>query len=548
MMNSGRPTRRSVLRAGTAGIGVGAAGWLAACGGGSKSEQSSQPGSLRSADTRQTAAAGAVTPKSGGKLNVAITADPTGLDPSTSRGGNDHHWLFSMFDNLVALDPKLQPTKGIAEKWEVIDDVTVRFDTPTGYTYHDGTPFAAEDIKYTLERHKDPATKSYAAGQVGSLERFEVVSPTQVVLKMNTITASLYAIIGDRAGMIFSPVSVKRLGDQFNNKPVGTGPFKLDSWTADANQQMSKFANFRRKGYPYLDAIDYQIVPNSSVQFANLRTGNTDVIFVNQKDVDAAKKDPGVQFVQWPATGYTQVNINLSQPPIKDLRVRQAMSYSLNRKAILDAIYFGQGEVANGPMTRSSWAYNENLKPVEEDLKKAKDLMIAAGFPNGLSMEMVFVPTETDTPLAEILKAQWARVGINVTLVSRNGEQAGIEYRDQKYPLGNTFGFSGRADPDLTIFENFHTKGGFNRAQFNKSYTPDAEQQELDNKIEKARQIYDQAKRKVMYDDIQKQIIDNVHGIFFTHNTNQVGLSKRTRGFTPYGDGKLRLHELWFEG
>ncbi|MGE3596464.1 MAG: ABC transporter substrate-binding protein [Dehalococcoidia bacterium] len=499
---------------------------------------------MRTADTRSTEVAG-TQPKSGGTLKVALDVDPTGLDPSTSRGGGDHHWLFSIYDNLIGLDPKLAPTKAIADRWEVVDDLTIAFTVPGGFTYHDGTPFRAEDIKYTIERHQDPATKSYAAGQVGSIDKIEVVDNNQVVFKLKTITASLFAILGDRAGMILSPVSVNAAGSEFTNRPVGSGPFKVNSWAVDSSVKLSRFANYRQPGYPYLDALDVQVVPNTSVQFANLRTGNADVIFVSQKDVNAAKSDPAVQFVQWPATGYTQVNINISQPPLTDKRVRQAMTYSLNRQAILQGIYFGQGEVANGPMTRSSWAYNESLKPIEEDLKKAKDLLSAAGHPNGLSWEMVFVPNEENTPLAEMLKAQWARVGINISLIPRSSEEAGAEYRDQKYPMGATFGFSGRADPDLTLYENFHSKGGFNRASFNKSYTPDADQQRLDQLIEKARQLYDIPQRKPLYDEIQQLVVENVHGIFFTQNTNQVGMSKRVRNFTPYGDGKLRLHELW---
>ena len=121
-----------------------------------------------------------------------------------------------------------------------------------------------------------------------------------------------------------------------------------------------------------------------------------------------------------------------------------------------------------------------------------------------------------------------------------------MEYRDQKFPMF-LVGFSGRADPDLTIYDNFHSTGAFNRASFNKTYTPEESQRTLDAKIVKARQIYDQAQRKVMYDDIQKQLVENAHCILFTHRLNLVGMSKRVRGFTPYGDGKLRLHELWLD-
>ncbi len=536
-------SRRRVLRGLAGGTAFGSAAWLAACGGGSKSDNQGAAATPGTADTRVTQTAGEA-PRSGGTLRVALDGDPTGLDPSTSRGGNDHHWLYSIFENVTTNDPTFQPAAGIAEQWEIVDDLTIAFTVNNGFTYHDGTPFKAEDIKYTIERHQDPATKSYAAGQVNSIERVEVVDPKRVVFHLKAITASLFSILGDRAGMVFAQAPVTQAGESFTNKPIGSGPFKLDSWATDASLRMSKFANYRKSGYPHLDAIDVQIVPNSSVQFANLRTASTDLIFVGQKDVGAAKQDAAVQYVQWPSTGYTQVNINISQPPLTDMRVRQAMSAALNRKAILQAIYFNEGELANGPITRASWAFNDSLKPIEEDLKKAKDLLTAAGHPNGLNFDFLITPGEENTPLAEMLKAQWQRVGINANIVALSAEAAGAEYRAQKYCMFLT-GFSGRADPDLTIYENFHSKGGFNRASFNTAYTPEPSQVELDAKIVKARQIYDQAERKALYDDIQRQIVENAHGILFTHNTNRVGMSKQVRGFTPYGDGKLRLHELW---
>jgi len=500
-----------------------------------------------SADTRATPVPSA-TARTGGTLRVALSGDPTGLDPSTSRGGNDHHWLYSIFDNLVNNDPTFQTSKGIAEKWEVVDDLTVTFTVPAGgITYHDGTAYSAQDIKTTIDRHLDPATKSFAAGSLGSIDKVIVSDSTHVTFKLKTITASLFAILGDRAGMILSPTAVQKSGEDFTNKPVGSGPMKLDNWAVGASQKLSKFAQYRKSGYPYLDGIDVQIVPNSSVQFANLRSGNTDLIMLGQKDVDAAKKDTSIQFVQWPSTGYTQVNLNISQKPLNDVRIRQAMSYALNRQAILEGIYFGVGTLANGPMTQASWAYNQNLKPIQEDLKKAKELVTAAGYPNGITFDFLITASEENTPLAEMLKAQWSRVGLNVNIVVVTATQATADYRDQKYPFFLT-GFSGRADPDLTIYDNFHSTGAFNRASFNKTYTKEESQVSLDQKIEKARQVYDQAQRKALYDDIQKQIVENAHGIFFTHQSNLVGLSKRVRNFTNYGDGKLRLHELWLEG
>ena len=156
---------------------------------------------------------------------------------------------------------------------------------------------------------------------------------------------------------------------------------------------------------------------------------------------------------------------------------------------------------------------------------------------------MVIVADEDRAPLSEMMKAQWARVGIDMTIVARSSEEGGAEYRNQLYPMFLTF-FSGRADPDMTIYENFHSKGAFNRVVYNDAYVPSAEQEELNGKIEAARQIYDQAERKVLYDDIQTQIMEQAFGILFTHRKNAVALSERVEGFQPYGDGKYRFHEL----
>ncbi|HXH21589.1 MAG TPA: ABC transporter substrate-binding protein [Dehalococcoidia bacterium] len=532
-------TKRITRRRAIVGLGaVGAGALVAAC-----SSGSSSGGGSGSTDTRKQSSG---PPKKGGTLRFSFSGDPTGLDPSTSRGGNDHHWLYSIFENLVNSDPTFQVAKGISDKWEVIDDLTISFHVPAGgFVYHDGTPYTSQDVKFMIDRHLDPATKSFAAGSLGSVDKVEIVDPTHAVFKLKAVTASIFAILGDRAGMLMSPAAIEKYGADFTNKPVGSGPLKLDSWQLDSSQKLSRFAQYRVSGYPYMDGVNVDIVPNSSVQYANLKSGNSDLIFIAPKDIDAARKDTDIQMVQWASTGYTQVNLNISQPPLTDIRVRQAMTYSLNRKAILEGIYFGDGELANGPLTKATWAYNQNLKPIEEDLKKATDLVNASGI-RGKPFDLLITADETNTPLSEMLKAQWARVGIEVNIVVTTPQQATIDFRDQKYPFFLT-GFSGRADPDLTIYDNFHSKGAFNRASFNRSYTPEESQRTLDVKIEKARQIYDQAQRKVLYDDIQKQIVENAHGIFFTHRTNRVGLSKRVRGFTPYGDGKLRMHEMWLE-
>jgi len=540
--------RRTVLR----GAAVGVAGLTGAAliGCGSDDDDGTAATTTSSAgggsQTAATSTPGASAARRGGELKVVFEGDPTGLDPSTSRGGNDHHYLYSMFENVVNNGPNFEVQPGLADSWEVIDDLTVRFHFPGGSKYHDGSEFSAEDVRYTIERHLDPETKSYSAGQVKSVESVEVVDDSNVVFHLNAITAPLFAILGDRAGMILPRAATEAAGADFTNHPVGSGPFELEDWVVDASVSLKRSEAYPRADYPNLDAIQVEVVPNSSVQFANLRTGATDLIFVDPKDQPEARKNDDVQYEEWTGVGYTQINTNMALWPNTDVRLRQAMTYSLNRQAVLDGIFFGSGVLANGPLTRATWAFNEDLQPIEEDLPRAKKLLAAAGYPDGVSWELLLKANEINTPEAEMIQAQWARVGIDLKLAVRSAEEAGAEYRNQKFPM-YLVNFSGRADPDMTIFENFHSQGAYNRTVYNDEYVPDAGQASLDAKIDQARQLYDQAERKPLYDEIQRQMVEDAYGIFFTHRVNAVGLSKRVGGFTPYGDGKLRLHELSVE-
>lgn len=542
---SRRVSRRTALRG--AGIGLAGLSGAALIGCGDSDESSDATAAATATSSGANAAPSVTTPDAsartrGGTLKVALGGDPTGLDPSTSRGGGDHHYLYSIFENLVNNGPDFSTQPGVATEWEVIDDLTIRFKIKEGLKFHDGSDLTAEDVQFTIEHHQNPETQSYSAGQVASVESVEIVDDSNVVFHLNSVTASLFAILGDRNGMILPKAATLAAGKDFTNNPVGSGPFKFKSWAVDANVQLERNAEYA-EDYPYMDAIDVQVVPNSSVQFANLRTGDADVITVDPKDRASARETDGIQLNEWISTAYTQVNINTAVAPINDMRVRQALTYSLNRQAILDGIYFGEGEVANGPMTKASWAYNENLAPIPEDLTKAKQFLDAAGYADGLAFEMVIVADEDRLPLSEMMKAQWARIGVDCTIVARSAEEAGAEYRNQLYPMFLTF-FSGRADPDMTIYENFHSQGGFNRAKFAENFTLSPEAVELDAKIEAARQVYDQAERKAMYDDIQTQLMEQAFGIIFTHRTNAVALSERVEGFQPYGDGKYRFHEL----
>ncbi|MCU1501595.1 MAG: peptide transporter [Ilumatobacteraceae bacterium] len=221
-----------------------------------------------------TAAAQPGTP--GGRLRVTHGANPTSLDPHAGSSGNDYIMLYPIFDTLISFEPEtLAPVPGLAKSWKFEDPTTFTLTLNSGITFHDGTPLDAAAVKFSLDRARtDP--KSNIKGDLAPVTDVAVVDPSTVRLTLSRPDSEIVGILTDRAGMIVSPTAVAALGADFGTKPVGTGPFKLDSYAQGATVTYSKFDAYWRKGLPYLDGIDMTIVTEAATRLNALLGGDTD--------------------------------------------------------------------------------------------------------------------------------------------------------------------------------------------------------------------------------------------------------------------------------
>lgn len=538
-----RVSRRTALRA--AGLTAGGVTAAALIGCSSKDEPAAS-GSA-SPTTSGSASPTKSQVKKGGELRVALEADTNdGLNPAVGRGGGDYQVLYTLFDTLVALGPDLTIKPSLAESFEVVDDVTIKFALRKGVKWHDGSPFTANDVKFTIDFNKDPK-KGYTSGQVSTIDRVEVIDDHTAVFRLSSLTASLMSILADRPGMMM-PRSAEANLKAYNEKPITTGPVKLDTWVKASYQRYVRNEDYWGEKTPF-DSIRYDIIPDDSARFANLRTGNTDIAFIGPSDVDAARKatDRMTQ-VEWPSLAVARGAINIAMYPLNDVRIRKALAFATNYKGFLDSLWFGIGNISNGMETPASWAWNSKVPKMREDLAEAKKLLSAAGEGDGKNVWPMVTPNTADSiATCELLKAQWDRVGIKIDIKPLPSAEAGTAARDQKFAWIPSGGWSGRSDPDLTYYENFHSKGAFNRASFNKTYKPDAAQQELDSLLVKARSTYNFEERKVAYHKISELVADNVMALFWIDRVNELAHSKRVKNFVPWGDAKLRNQTVWLD-
>jgi peptide/nickel transport system substrate-binding protein len=480
----------------------------------------------------------------GGSLTALIASDPTSLDPHFGQGGGDHQFFWMIHDNLVNYNQKgeLDANSSLAESWEQADPTTIAMKLRSGVTFHDGTPFNAAAVKFNIERAQ--SDKSAAKSQMLAITKVEAISDTELRLTLNKPNAAILTLLGDRGGAIVSPAAAQKHGDALARNPVGTGKFVFKEWAQSSHFLVTKNPSYWGKDaagtqLPYLDQFRINIVPDSTVQLANLEAGTADVVGLSAGDVERFEKNDKFQVQQSATgTGWSGTYANHALKPIDDLKLRRAIARAIDRAAILKAVQFGRGRAGIGPIAVGTWAFNESIKGLDYDLAEAKKELAASGYPSGTKVEMITINTAFYTQHSELWKEMLSKIGIDLQIVPL----AVAELTNRTFVLKNApmqlAGFSLRADPDGTISETLRSDGFYNPG-----HLPNPE---LDGLIDKARETYVQAERKSYYDKIQQIAIDQVYDWYVFYGYSYTSAPKSVLNMGQYygGEGKPRYANL----
>lgn len=247
-------------------------------------------------------------------LTVGLDSDPPNLDPLLSSALVDRQVQNQIFDKLVDLDENLKPVPMLATGWSVEENATVYvFKLRPGVRFHDGTEFNAAAVKFNLDRYRT-AQGSRRAGELASVKEVQVVDNLTVKVILKEPFAPLLAILSDRSGMMVSPAAVQKLGPDFGNSPVGTGPFKFVERRRQDRITLVKNENYWMKGLPKVDELVYRPFPDDDVRTANLLSGAVGVITpVAAKDLEAIRKNPNLSALTFAAIGYQGIYLNVNK-------------------------------------------------------------------------------------------------------------------------------------------------------------------------------------------------------------------------------------------
>ncbi len=374
------------------------------------------------------------TPRRGGTLRMAMPYNPASIDPMTGRNLTDFNVLYAVFDGLIDFDPDTLDLKpGLAKSWAFKDPKTLVLDLVDGVEFQDGTPFNPEAAKLNLDRYRsDP--RSNVKADLNAVAEVEISGKNQITLHLSRPNAGLPTILTNRVGLMVSPTFIKNKGPNIDRGAIGTGPFKFVEWKDNDSFTLVRNDKYWKTGRPYLDGIQMRIIQELNTVVRTALTGETDLAIdlgVDQKLI--ADRSKSVVSQVGPSLVFLGIFLNYARPPLADVRIRQAMNYAIDRKVINDVLLHGLGEPTSAVLPKEHWACDPTtINYYGHDPDKARALVTAAGFPDGIEIESFGWPDQAAMQRQELLIAQMAKGGVRIKLTPTTPQQAMSSFMIQK--------------------------------------------------------------------------------------------------------------------
>lgn len=356
-------------------------------------------------------------------LRVAIGEDLESTDPQRIRGAASRFFQVNVFESLYRREADGQLAPALATRSRMSPDGRrVEFTLRRGVRLHDGGPFTARDVKFSLDRARDPSIGAPGAAALRNIVAVEVLGPYRVVFTLGKPDAAFLSTLEYRLSIVPEQY-IRRVGDdEFARRPVGTGPFRFISRSVNEEVRLERFDSYWGSK-PSFRTLVFRIVPEPASREALLERGDVDIAAdLPFEDVDAIRKNPALKVMTLRTNERTFIKINTLHPhsPLDDTRVRQALNYAIDKRAIIDGLLNGFAvETASG-VTQGIAGYDPSVKPYPYDPAKAKTLLAQAGFAAGFDGgELLFPGTDRVPKLKDVMEAVaafWSDVGVTVRL------------------------------------------------------------------------------------------------------------------------------------
>jgi len=483
--------------------------------------------------------------------------DASNLIPLLASDSASHNIAGMVYNGLVKYDKDMNIVGDLAESWEISQNgLVITFHLRKGVKWHDGYPFTSADVLYTYQVTIDPKTPTAYAGDFLKVKRVEALN--DYTFRVTYAKPFAPALISWSSAILprhlLSGKDITK--STLARHPIGTGPYMFKEWVAGQKITLASNPDYF-EGQPYIDGRITRIIPDSATMFLELRAQNiammglTPLQYTRQTENNLFKNN--FNKYRYLSFAYTYLGYNLKNPLFTDKRVRQAISYAINKNEIISGVLLNLGKPANGPYKPGTWAYNDKIKIYDYNPKKARELLHEAGWTK-LNSEGVLEKdgkpfifeivtnqgNETRQKCAEIIQRQLKEIGIIVKIRVLEWSAFVTDFINKRRFDSVILGWTIPLDPDA--YDVWHSsKTAPEELNFISYKNPEA-----DEMLEKGRSTFDQKERKKYYDRFQEILAEDQPYTFLYVPEALVIIHKRFRGIQPAPIGLEHNFIKWY--
>jgi peptide/nickel transport system substrate-binding protein len=459
-------------------------------------------------------------PQHGGSIVEAMLGEPDNLITPLSTSSASHEVASQIYVSLLKYDKNIELVPYAAKSYEILDGGRrIRFVLREDVRWFDGEPLTAEDVEFTYKLMIDPETPTAYAENFKAVKAFKLTGRYSFEVEYDQPFAK--ALITWANDILPKHVleGENLLDTRYSREPMGAGPYKLREWTSGSRIVLEANPDYF-EGKPYIEHVIYRMIPDLSTQFLELKAGNLDSMGLTPLQYLYQTTGPGwdgsFRKFEYLSFGYTFLGFNFNHPFFKDVRVRRAIDYAIDRREIVEGVLYGLGEAANGPYKPGTWQYSESIKPRPYDPQKARELLAEAGWADtdgdglldkdGTPFAFSIITNQGNTQRIKcgvIIQQRLKDVGIKVEL--RTVEWAAFikEFVDKGRFDALILGWNILQDPD--IYGVWHSSQAVERGlNFIRYVNP-----ELDDLLERGRRLLIPEERKPIYDEVQRILYED---------------------------------------
>jgi peptide/nickel transport system substrate-binding protein len=475
-------------------------------------------------------------PPPANSVTMLIESSPANLDPRIGTDGQSEHIDALIFDALVRRDAHFNVQPWLAESWQTPDPLTYIFHLHTGVRFHDGRPLTSRDVKWTLDTILHGPIITSKAGAFQNIATVDIPDEATVIIRLKKPDAALLWNLSDGAIGIVPQGS----GRDFSHHPIGSGPFRFVSMEQDKEVVLAR-SETSWQPQPSIDHIRFAVVPDAITRALELEKGSADVCVnaLTADMVNALKDRPQLVIQTAPGTVLNYIAFNVADPALRDVRVRQAIAYAINRPLIVHSLWRYRARLAESLLPPDHWAWSPNLPRYDYSPERANALLDAAGLArdrNGIRFHITFKSStdETSRLTAMILQQELRQIGIALDIRSFEFASFYADITRGAFQMYTLRWQGGNEDPDIFRYA-YHTHSlaphGANRGRY---LNP-----ALDLLLDEAGQSSDLQQRRKDYDEVQQILSRDLPSINLWYLDTVMVHNRRLENVQPSSSGNF---------